>query len=191
MTVRPYNKFNDNDLLRLLKLGDEKAYTEIYNRYWAVLFSHARRILQDDEEAMDVVQDVFTAFWQNAPGMTVISSLKYYLFSATRNKTLTAVNRNKLKDSYLASLGSFINESDFAPDNQFAVKELTGQIEREVANLPKKMRKIFEMSRDIGFTHKEIALNLSMTEDAVRKNINRALKILRTQFSVFFSLLFF
>ena len=184
-----YSKLIDEDLFSLLKNGDEEAYTEIYNRYWALLYSHARHMLRDDDEAMDVVQDVFTGFWKNAVEITLIASLKAYLYTATRNKTLNAINRNKQKDTYLISLASFMEEGELATDNQVAFNEFIDQIEKGVANLPPKMREIFELSRNLGFSHKQIAEKLAITDHTVKKTINRALKIIKTQLSVF--LLFF
>lgn len=186
-----YSKLIDGELIRLLNNCDELAYTEIYNRYWALLYSHARRILRDDEEAMDVVQDVFTVLWRKAPELTDIVSLKAYLYSATKNKTLNTINKSKQKDDYLTSLASFIEEGEFTTDNQVAFNEFVEQVEREVANLPPRMREVFGLSRKLGFSHKQIAEELNITDHTVKKTINRALKILRTQFSVFFSFLLF
>ncbi|WP_082018502.1 sigma factor [Pedobacter kyungheensis] len=54
-----YAHFSDLELADLLKGKDEGAFTDIYNRYWAVLYCHARRLLLDDEEAEDLTQEVF------------------------------------------------------------------------------------------------------------------------------------
>jgi RNA polymerase sigma-70 factor (family 1) len=185
-----YSKLIDEDLFSLLKDSDEKAFTEIYNRYWALLYSHARQMLRDDDEAMDVVQDVFTVFWRKAEEITIVTSLKSYLYTATRNKTLNAINRNKQKDTYLVSLASFIEEGELTTDNHVAFNEFIDQVEKGVAKLPPKMREIFEMSRNSGFSHRQIAEKLSISDHTVKKSINRALKIIKTRLPVIFFLFF-
>jgi RNA polymerase sigma-70 factor (family 1) len=185
-----YNKLPDSELVNLLNSGDDLAYTEIYNRYWPLLFSHASRMLRDEDEAMDVIQDVFIILWNNISDLTSILSLRAFLYTTTRNRTINIINRSKRKDQYVSSLATFMDEGELATDNQVAFNECIAQIEKGVANLPKKMREIFEMSRNLGYSHKQIAEQLNITDHAVKKSINRTLKILRTRFSIFFLSIF-
>jgi hypothetical protein len=60
-----YGTYTDQELTALLKGGDERAYTEIYTRYWPLLFRHSLKMLHDEDQAMDVVQDIFTSLWFN------------------------------------------------------------------------------------------------------------------------------
>ncbi|HEX8023179.1 RNA polymerase sigma-70 factor [Mucilaginibacter sp.] len=184
--MKLYGKLSDAELAIRLYDGDEAAYTEIYNRYWALLYSHSRRMLRDDEEAMDVVQDVFAAFWTKPPEFNDSGALKAYLFTAVRNTTIKLINRSKHKDNYLTSLAAFMEEGEYATDNQVAFNEFVRQVEKEVANLPPKMRQVFEMSRNDGLSHKQIAEKLDISDHEVKKTINMAIKLLRTQFSLFF-----
>lgn len=54
-----YNKFTDLELAALLKKGDQVAYTAIFERYKAILYKHAFRLLNDQDEVNDLIQDVF------------------------------------------------------------------------------------------------------------------------------------
>jgi DNA-directed RNA polymerase specialized sigma24 family protein len=58
-----YYPLSDNELIQLLKESDHRAYTEIYNRYFYLLYVHACKKLRDEEQAKDVVQDVFATLW--------------------------------------------------------------------------------------------------------------------------------
>ena len=180
---------NDAELVRLLNEGDDSAYTEIYNRYWVILYSHAYRMLRSDDEAMDLVQDVFAELWNNIPSLLPASALQAYLYTVIRNKTLNTLNRRKIEGKYLASLATYMNKGEPVTDNQVIFNEYVKRIEREVANFSPRMRKVFEMSRNLGYSHKQIARELEITDQAVRKTIYRALKILKTQFSAFYTLL--
>src|ERR1700678_2695030 len=60
---------SDFELLALFKEGQRSAYEEIYHRYWAILFNHARKMVQSDEDAKDLVQDVFSVFWVDGPSL--------------------------------------------------------------------------------------------------------------------------
>ncbi|SEM61930.1 RNA polymerase sigma-70 factor, ECF subfamily [Mucilaginibacter gossypiicola] len=184
--MKLFGKLSDAELVVLLYNGNEAAYTEIYNRYWALLYSHSRRMLRDNEEAMDVVQDVFAAFWTKPPELNNSGALKAYLFTAVRNATIKLINKSKHKDNYLTSLATFMQEGECATDNLVSYNEFVRQIEKEIAGLPPKMRRIFEMSRSLGLSHKQIANELNISDQSVKKTINRALKLLKTQFSLIF-----
>ncbi len=53
-----YSKYSDNELTDLLKSGDRYAFTEIYNRYWGIMYAHVYKMLRDEEEAKDVIQEI-------------------------------------------------------------------------------------------------------------------------------------
>lgn len=178
-----YNACTDQELIAFLRKGDEVAFTAIYNRYWAVLYAHARKMLQDDDEAMDVVQDIFTILWKMSEELVLTTSLQSYLYTAVRNRTLNQMNRSKRKDDYLWSLAKFMEQGVYVTDEQVNYHDLLTHIEQEIAELPPKMREIFEMSRKSGLSHKTIAAALNISDHTVKKTINRALKVLKAQIS--------
>ncbi|MFA4868020.1 MAG: RNA polymerase sigma-70 factor [Pedobacter sp.] len=182
-----YTKLSDNELTSLLKKGDQEAYTQLYKRYWPLLYLHARKMLKDDEEAMDVVQDIYTILWEKRTEISPDVSVKSYLYMAVRNHTLNRINRSKLKDKYLESLVDFINKGALSTEEEVCYRDFAERIEREVAAFSPKMKRIFEMSRNEGLSNRAIADELDITDHAVKKTINRALKVLRSQIS---SLLF-
>lgn len=184
-----YRKRSDQELIALLKQQDHGSFTEIYRRYWAVLFRHARKMLYDDEEASDIIQDIFTLLWTKAVYIEINSSLSSYLYAMVRHKVFTRISRSKLKNAHLDSLESFIQNGVYSTDDWIQEKELTASIESEVARLPGKMREIFELSRKEHLSYQQIAERLKVTDHTVRKQISNALKVLKTKFGVFFSLL--
>jgi RNA polymerase sigma-70 factor (ECF subfamily) len=177
--MRKYSGLNDSELTGLLKLGDHAAYTEIYHRYWALMFRHARRMLRDDDEATDIVQEIFASLWSKCAELSFTGSLSSYLYAATRNKVIDLVNRNKLKTNYLASLQSFIDKGEFITENTVREHELAHRIESEISQLPKKMRQIFELSRKENLSYKQIADVTEISEGTVKKQISNAIKILK------------
>lgn len=185
-----YNGLSDSELIGLLRSGDHAAYTEIYQRYWPILFRHARKMLRDDDEATDVIQEVFTAFWSKSAELILTVSLSSYLYSSTRNKVIDLVNRNKLKNNYLGSLQAFIDKGEFITDNAVREHELSNQIESEIARLPKKMREIFELSRKKNLSYKQIADEIEISEGTVKKQISNAIKILKMKLGSLYFLFF-
>ncbi len=174
-----YENYSDESLSHLLKSGDHHAFTEIYRRYTGILQQHAYSKLLDREEAMDVVQELFTWLWLKRDSIQFNSNLSGYLYTAIRNRIINIFAHKKISTDYISSLQNFIDQGQAVTDYQVREKDLKRQIESEVAQLPEKMRQIFEMSRKAGLPHKEIALKLNLSEKTVKNQINNSLKILR------------
>ncbi|WP_316823463.1 RNA polymerase sigma-70 factor [Pedobacter gandavensis] len=174
-----YETISDNELVELLKSGDRGAFTEIYNRYKWLLHSHAYKWTQDREEAKDVVHELFLALWTKRERLSFPENLSAYLYTAVRNRIFNAISHQKTASKYLNSLQAFIDEEQRATDHLVREKQMTLLIEKEIAALPAKMRAVFELSRKEQLSHKEIAEQLTLSEQTVRKHVQHALKILR------------
>lgn len=177
--MKTLKSLTDQDLFDALKNADRRAFTEIYNRYWALLFLHAKKMVKDDDEAMDIIQDTFVYLWNKADEITISSSLSGYLYSSVRHRVLNIINRGKLKEKYIDSLMSF-DDSDPDSSEDLIAKELEIRIEEAIHQLPKKMRTVFEMSRKTNLSHKLISEELNISENTIKKQINRAIKSIKT-----------
>ncbi|MVZ62966.1 RNA polymerase sigma factor [Sphingobacterium humi] len=179
-----YAHFDDSHLIDLLQVRDQRAYTEIYNRFWPVLFRHARRMLQDDDEATDVVQDIFAKLWEKADAIKLSGNLAGYLYSATRNRVIDRIDRHRLEKRYLDSLANFLQHSQAVTEDQVLAAELARRIEEEVAKLPKKMQRIFLMRQEAEQSYKEIAHTIGTSEGNVKKQLYNAMKLLRSKLHI-------
>lgn len=175
---------DDSQLLTLLKRGDELAYAEIYRKYWGILSRHATRMIPDQEEVSDILQEVFLALWNKRAELNDNISLSGYLYTSVRNKVLNRVDHDKVKARYMASLETFIEMGSYQADAVIREKQLKALIEQELAALPPQMRMVFELSRNADLSYKEIAGQLGISENTVRNHISRAIKILRSKFGV-------
>lgn len=185
-----YSKLSDADLLIFLKTEDRNAFSEIYNRYWSLLYLHVRHMLHNKDAARDIVQEVFLSLWNKSPDLEFTVNLKAYLYKSVRNATLDVIRKDKSRDNYLADLSKYYQNSDFNTDELVNFNNLKELIEKEVAFLPKKMRTVFEMSRNQNLSHAEIAALLNITDHTVKKQINKAIHILRKRLDLPTTLIF-
>jgi RNA polymerase sigma-70 factor (ECF subfamily) len=181
-----YGVYSDQELLELLKTGDQRAYTVIYDRYWGILFRHAWKMLRDEEQSADVLQDLFTTIWVNASTLDIKNSLSSYLYSALRNRILKLIRHEQVQVNYLGTLPDFEKEGRNITDELLREKELAAQIEQEIALLPAKMREIFELSRKAHLSYRQIAEETNVSEGTVKKQVYNALKILRAKLGMAF-----
>lgn len=179
-----YKSLPDHELAVFLKAEDRVAFTEIYDRYWTVLFLHARKILRNDEEAEDIVQELFTQLWRKAPVIDFNANLSGYLYRAVRNRIMDHVTHKKVVFDYQQSLIDFIGSGYSAPDELVQEKELAMLIEHEIQALPERMREVFVLSRKQHLSYREIGEQLGISENTVKNQVSSALGILRGKLGV-------
>lgn len=180
-----YAKHTDQKLAALLVQGDEYAYTEIFERYKVLLYKHAYRLLGDEDEANDIISDLFLALWQKRGNLNPQVSLSAYLYGSIRNRIFDLMTHQKVIARYLDSISEFIGQGHYETDERIRAKELAAIIEREVAALPPKMREVFELSRSGEFSYKEIGEMLNITEGTVKQQVHNAVKTLRLKIHSF------
>ncbi|SKB41202.1 RNA polymerase sigma-70 factor, ECF subfamily [Sphingobacterium nematocida] len=180
MADRNYKVYSDIEIVALLRDNDERAFKEVYERYYPVLHIHAFKKIDNNEAIKDLLQDVFVSFWKNRDQLTISHSLSAYLYAAVRYKISNYILQQQTANKYLDSLQGYIDQQD-SIQTDFLVrhKELNQIIEAEINALPPAMRKIFILSRFENLSHKEIASTLSLSDQTVRTQIKNALRILR------------
>jgi RNA polymerase sigma-70 factor (family 1) len=175
-----YSQGADNDLFRLVKGGDLRAFEELYNRYWCSLVNAAYKRLNSKEKAEDIVQNIFVDIYQRRSTINLTISLKAYLFQALKFKVLNEFRSDAISAKYMRHLFFSTGcKTDLA--NGLEAKELEEKIQRIFNGLPKKCREVFRLSRQEELSNKEIATNLHVTISTVEKHISKALKTMGQQ----------
>ncbi|QNN43693.1 RNA polymerase sigma factor [Pedobacter roseus] len=190
--MRIYGSYSDSELAFLLTKGDELAFTEIYNRFYALLFIHASKRLNDEEEAKDLLHQLFESLWVKRMQVAPDGNLSGYLYAAVRNRILDVFAHSKVENKYVASLQDYIDQDHVQTDHLVREKQMSMLIEQEINALPPKMREIFILSRKENKSHKEIAIQLGLSELTVKTQVKKALKILKSRLGlvIYVTLLF-
>lgn len=175
-----YSKYPDDELVALLKQNDQAAFTEIYDRYYAPLFTHVNKMVMDEDLSQDILQEVFIWIFEKAISLEISSSLKTYLYTAVRYKVFDAIKHNKVRTDYVTDIAAYSDDAVYNADERLRLAELVSIIDKEIELMPPKMKEIFNLSRKRHLSHKEIADLLGVSEHTVRTQIQRALKILRS-----------
>jgi RNA polymerase sigma-70 factor (family 1) len=187
------NKFSDVELLCHLKNGNHAAYEEIYNRYNGPLYIFAYKRLKNREEAKDAIHELFLKLWSDREMISAAINLPAYLYTALRNRILNTITHQKVAGRYIDSFQKFaaqLNNTD-TTDHLIRHNELNAFIENEISNLHPRMRMVFEMSRKTNLSRKEIAEQLSISEETVKSHMHGALKILKVKLGALFTLILF
>ncbi|WP_235953800.1 RNA polymerase sigma factor [Mucilaginibacter inviolabilis] len=169
----------DHKLVTLLREGDKEAFTKIYQRYWMVMYMHALKMLKSENDARDIVQEIFTSLWLKRQFIDPKVNLAGYLFVATKNKVLDLITHRRVRLDYLGSLSSFTETNGNQISARIEEKELLQALQYEIERLPVKMKQIFEMRIHEHLTYIEIADKLNISDKTVKKQISNAIQIIR------------
>lgn len=167
-------------LFTLVKASDERAFEELYNRHWPVLFNIACKRLNSKEKAEDIVQNIFIDLYRRRTSIDLTISLSAYLRKALKFKIIneyrSAFNRNKYQKSLFFKGNCKIDFSD-----PLEAKDLEMKINTILNQLPEKCKQAFLLSREENLSYKDISIGLCITVSTVEKHISKALKTLRCQ----------
>ena len=186
-----YAILSDGILVDLIRQDDEKAFSTIYKRYSMPLYVHANRFIRDREETKDILQKVFVKIWDIRNKLPTDIKLSSYLYQIVKNELINHISHSKVVDKYLESMSSYAVSYVADTDHVIRKKQLQDIIEKEIQNLPDKMREIFQLSRTQYLSHKEIAEKLGISEKTVKNQISNALNLLRNKLPLLLFILAF
>ncbi len=183
-------KFDEQILVNGLKAKNKVIFDLVFIYYYSGLCAFANRIVNNSQAAEDLVQEYFVKLWENSGKLVITTSLKSYLFSSIKNRSLDYLKHQQVKNKHLTSATTF---RTFAlPDElwEFAEPELRDLVSGALQKLPPRTSEIFEMNRFGGFTNDQIAGKLGISKRTVEVQISNALKILRIELKEYLPILF-
>ncbi|MDR6786505.1 RNA polymerase sigma-70 factor (family 1) [Pedobacter africanus] len=177
-----YSKYTDHELLTLIKKGDEQAYAVVFRKYWDKLLVVAGRRLNDQDEAEEVLQDIFLNLWKRRQKLELRVGFDHYFAVALKFEIINRLARQQRESSrnenYTRTITSLVQDAS----GNFDLELLRTELEASIQALPPKCQLVFRMSREKDMTNKEIAADLGISEKAVEKHVGAAIKTLRTKF---------
>ncbi|HTL09475.1 MAG TPA: sigma-70 family RNA polymerase sigma factor [Chitinophagaceae bacterium] len=187
-----YLQSNDAVLIDLLNQSDVNAFNAIYQRYWEAIFKYAVGKVHTQQIAEDLCQDVFLSLW-NRRGDLSVQNLQAYLFTAAKFSLLKHIRSQIYQRGQLVVIRGTLTATNDT-ENAIHLKALLHAWEVAVAELPLKTQEVFRLSSVEGFTNKQIASRLQLSEKAVEYHITKSYKSIRLQlrdFAVLLLLLFY
>lgn len=156
-------------------------FDKIYLEYFARLFRFAREYLFSDEEAKNLVQDIFLSIWEKREILDVQGNISTYLLVLTKNKCIDYLRHKKVRIRYKEEIArniASLKELNKAFENE---QEIESIIQRAVNTLPPKCKEIFLLSRLNGKKYHEIASILDISINTVESQMSIALKKMREE----------
>lgn len=192
---------DDNTELKLverLRSGDKSACAECVETYSEPIYRLALRLLGNEAEAEDVVQETFLSAFKSIDNFEWRSQLNTWLYRIAYNTAMMRLRRSG-RESDLAvddlmqeeQPGALVPRQFFdwccLPERDFETEEAHGELERAIHELPVKLRAVFLLRELEGLSTEETAQTLGITAENVKTRLHRARLWLRERLADYFT----
>lgn len=172
------------ELLRQVGQGDRRSFEQPYERFSGVLFSIAYRMLNSQEAAEDVLQDVFVQIWKKAPLFDPTRGRPMtWAVTLTRNKAIdlirSAQRRSGLHDTMLREKRALRYFDDRSSFDAVASDEMSKLVRAAIEKLSKEQRVAIELAFVASMTQAEIAEYLDQPLGTIKARIRLGMLALR------------
>lgn len=175
---------SDSEMLRLLALGDERAFQTLFERYWDAVYSTSLALTKSAAIAEDIAQDVFTILWEKRATLPEVSRLEGYLFITARNLIYSRLRKLASGDAYRQYVLQFLHEGGAQQaDHAAEFRELEQCVLTAIRQLPPQQQRAFTLSRFEGMRHEEIATTMGVSRITIKSYIVQAIASLRKALS--------
>ncbi|WP_186774467.1 RNA polymerase sigma-70 factor [Chitinophaga pinensis] len=154
-------------------------YRQCFHDNFERLHRYAFTLLQDNEEARDVVQQAFIKLWQKRDEINLELAGRSYLYTTVQRLCINIYRHNKVRRHYKDSV--LATHQEEYTDHQLENREISNRISAAMDALPPKCREIFCKSRFEEKKYAEIAAELNISVKTVEVQMGKALKIMREQ----------
>ena len=165
-------------ILVLLKQGDKRGLELLFRRFYRPLVMYALKFVPQQEEAEDIVQEVFIKFWEQQRFDMLDNYLRSYLYQSVRNRCLNMLESRA--GITMQPMDLLLEFSDTEMPDEAEWNERIEEVYREVDKLPDRTREIFMAVVLNGKRYKEVAEDLGISVNTVKTSLSRALSTLRS-----------
>ena len=176
-----YRNKQDKELVELLTGNSREAFGELYARYRERLLYFCKQYLRNEEDAEDVVHDIFLQLWEKRHFLGTVSSFSGYVQTMIKNDTLKKLRHFDVHSRFARNI--LTNEIDSTNETEDAIidNDYTKLLADVIERLPPKQKEVYRLSRIDGLSYKEVADMLHISVDTVQEHASVALKKIKKQ----------
>lgn len=174
-----YSLPEESHLVKSVSKGNLIAFGSLYKTYSTRLYRFALGYLKSEEEAEELVQEVFTIIWEKRTELREDLSFKSFLFTIAFNIIRKHFRTRTQLSKYITN--TFSEDADNYTSEITTYNSLKQFIDEQIELLPAKRKEIFIKSRYKGMTIAEIATEMNLSNKTIENQITEALRFLRTR----------
>lgn len=170
---------SNNETIGALKMNSKKEFDSFFKQYYTLFLSFACRYRLDVEEARDIVQDVFIAFWEQRENFSSVVAAKAFFYRSISNRCLNYLKHEDVKSRYAEHQIEAMQSEEFIQENIIR-EEVSFIVRRKIKELTPREQEIILLSLQ-NKTNQEIADLLSLSVPTVKTHKMHAYARLRSE----------
>ncbi len=164
-------------------LGDQQAYASLHRQLYSSLYHYAKRIVIDQDDASDVIQELFVKLWDKRTTIGEIKHVKSYFYRALRSTAINHLRGMKMMESrnqYFSLVDLDLSTEDhlIAAESIFEQQQI---VKDALNKLPVKQREIIYLRFYEDLEYKQIVEITGIKYQSVVNHIHRAVTMLRRE----------
>ena len=188
-------KLTDLDLIDTFKKGSLEAFEELLSRYETKIFNLAMRLSRNQEDAEEIMQDVFSTLYKKVAGFEGKSAFSSWLYRIVVNASFMKLRKRKQQPTmYLEDLSPNIKQTylDHCPvtmsrgDTISENREVRNVLQKAIDKLPEQYRAVFVLRDVDGLSNQEVGEILNVSIPAVKSRLHRSRLMLRKKLLRFY-----
>jgi RNA polymerase sigma-70 factor (ECF subfamily) len=174
----------DEQIMQRIMDKDPTVYNDLYDKLYRKLFLFAKSLIDDPEEARDIVAESFIKLWAQNSHFSNMLHLQGYFYAIIKNACIDYLRKNKLRikiESQLLRAGTI---SENVIERKYQEAELVEILYERINQLPDRMQQVFKLTYLDGYSRTEVAQMLNLSENTIRNTNAAAMKAIRLTLGV-------
>lgn len=176
------DKWTDADLFKHFKKGDERAFEDLYRKYFKSLSHYGFRICQDKDLIENAIQDLFIDLWRRRAFLGEVENVKFYLIKSVRNQLIRNSQKDILENSedvndFLDYLGSLSVEQTIIQQESDELRN--NKIKDAISKLSTRQKEVIHLRYFQNLSLDEISSLIMLPKQVVKNLLSKSYAVLR------------
>ncbi|GAB3986130.1 RNA polymerase sigma-70 factor [Spirosoma daeguense] len=178
MYTEPFSKTQEADLLKCLQQGRADAFEKLYSGYKRPVLFFIQKFLKSDDEAEEILHDVFLKVWQNREQLDPGIGVGGYLHTLARNLVLNQIKQKATANKLNQEWGRRTNVHSNTVEDQYITTEYEQLAHNAIGQLPPRRQEVYQLCSGEGKSYDEVGKQLGISRDAVKDHMVHARRFL-------------
>lgn len=170
---------DEKELLSRVAARDEDAFRQLFHAHYNKLASFVHKLTKSHSITEELVQDVFVKVWLNRSELVSIDKFESWMFVIARNHVFNHLKKTAREYQQQQAWLEQVEPDNLATANQSEAGDMYAFIERSIEKLPPQQKKIYLLKRQKGLRNEEIAQQLNISMETVKKHFTLALRFIK------------
>jgi len=162
---------HDAELMLGIRQKNKESFEQLYKLYYKKNYLLAYKYLRNQEQAEEIVHDVFLKLWNNGREISIKQSLGAYLSRSIINGSLNLIKQQQRLDAHVESFRYAIDEAEELNDDAQILEDKLQRLEQAIETLPPQCKKVLMMSKFDQCKQQEIADALNISVKTVKNHL--------------------